>query len=458
MRRAEDCLAELRAACGPQAVLAGSELPDRSFADYSGEPGARPFALLRPADTSQVAAMLRICQAHGQPVVPQGGLTGLAGGACCRPQDMALSLERMNRIEAVDEVSATLTAQAGCVLQVAQQAAADHGFLLALDLGARGSCTLGGNIATNAGGNRVIRYGTARDQLLGLEAVLADGRVVGGLHAMVKNNSGYDWRHLMAASEGTLGVITRLVFKLHPRPAHTGTAWCGLAGFDAATTLLRRARAELGAVSVFEVMWPGFLHFMLERAEGLRRPLAGEHGLHVLLESEGDAAAFEAFLARMLEEGVIEDAALAQSHAEAQALWAIRDATAGFPRWLPGMAAFDVSFPIRRIGEVAARCQALLNERWPGGTHLFFGHLGDGNLHVISHMAGMDEDLRHAIEHAVYDLTREFGGSVSAEHGIGTLKRKVLGHCRSADELAAMRSLKAALDPAGILNPGKLLV
>lgn len=453
----------LRHALGDDVVATGAALDGRRHIDWSGAPGATPRAVLRPRDTAHLAEALRICHAYGQSVVPQGGLTGLAGGACCSADDVAISLERMNAIEDIDPVSCTITVQAGAVLQAVQDAADAAGFLFALDLGARGSCMIGGNLATNAGGNRVIRYGTMRDQLLGIEAVLADGSVVSGLHKMVKNNTGYELKHLLCGSEGTLGIITRAVLRLRPKPKAVATAWCGLPGFDAVTTLLQRAQAQLsGGVSAFEVMWPSYLDFTMAKVPGLRAPLGTPHAFHVLMENAGSDAerhltAFDEFLEQMLGEGVIEDATIARSQADARALWAVRDATANFPTLMPGLVSFDVSFAIRDIGRAAAECDALLREGWPGCTALVYGHLGDGNLHLIAHVPGADTQPVHAIETAVYDLVRRYGGAVSAEHGIGTLKRSVLGHTRSEAELAAMHAIKAALDPKGILNPGKVL-
>ena len=450
-------------ALGPDLVTVGDAIPDRRHEDWSGAPGVRPAALMRPRTTEDLSRMLAICQEHGQAVVPQGGLTGLAGGACCAPGQVAVTLERMNRIEEVDAVSGTMTVQAGATLEAVQNAADEAGFLFPLDLGARGSCTIGGNLSTNAGGNRVIRYGTMRDQLLGVEAVLANGSVLSGLHKMVKNNTGYDMRHLFAGAEGTLGVVTRAVLRLQPKPLSVATAWCGLPSYEAVTTLLRRAKAELpGGVSAFEVMWPSYLDFMLSRVKSLRQPLPDRHPMNVLMESAGSDAqhhgpAFEAFLARMMEEGIITDAALAHSHADARGLWAIRDATGEFPILLPGMAAYDVSFAIGDIGRAAIECEAQLRERWPDSVALVYGHLGDGNLHVIAHVDGGGDAVNAQIDQVVYGIVRRYHGAVSAEHGIGSLKRKVLGHTRSEAELAAMRAIKAALDPKGILNPGKVL-
>jgi FAD/FMN-containing dehydrogenase len=451
----------LRDTLGAHVVQLPPDYQGRRFADWSGKPCAEPVAFVRPRSTAEVAEALRICHAHRQPVVTQGGLSGLAGGACLLGGEVALSLERMNAIEAIDTVSATMTVQCGAALQTVQEAAQEAGFLFPLDLGARGSCTIGGNLATNAGGNRVIRYGMMRDQVLGIEAVLADGSVVGGLNKMIKNNTGYDLRHLLVGSEGTLAVITRAVLRLRPQPSAVSTAWCGLPDYGAVTTLLARAQAGLPAgVSAFEVMWPGYYEFVLGHLPELRRPLQGRHAYYVLLESSGadaprQAEAFEAFLAGLLEEGVLADAALAASHADAQAFWAIRDAPGEYPRILPGHVAFDVSFAICDVGEAARRCDAALRARWPEAVILVYGHLGDGNIHIVVKAAA--PATAEQIESVVYGITRELNGSVSAEHGIGTKKLEVLGFSRSVADLAAMRAVKAALDPLGLLNPGKLL-
>lgn len=457
-------IATLIAALGDDVVATGAAMPDRRYIDWSGARGERPLALIRPRTTEALAQALRICNDHAQPVVPQGGLTGLAGAACCQANEVAISLERMNRIEEIDAVSATMTVQAGATLQSVQEAAEAAGFMFALDLGARGTCTIGGNLATNAGGNRVIRYGTMRDQLLGVEAVLADGSVVSGLHKMVKNNTGYDLRHLLAGSEGTLGIVTRAVLKLRSRPQILSTALCGLASFEAVTRLLHQGQQQLaGGISAFEVMWPSYLDYMLAHINGLRAPLSGRHGLYVLMENAGTdaerhAVAFEEFLARMHDSGVIEDAALARSHADARALWTLRDSTAELPLLLPGMTSFDVSFAIGEIGRAAEACRTMLQARWPGCIALFYGHLGDGNLHLIVQAEGGNPEVMRQIDTAVYDLVRRFGGSVSAEHGIGTLKQSVLPFSRTEGELAAMRAIKAALDPKHILNRGKVFM
>ena len=459
-----DAVAALRAALGHEVVLLPHEFAGRKNADWSRMPCAEPVALARPRSTEQVARIMAICHAHRLPVVTQGGLTGLTGGACLHGGELALSLELMNGIEAIDTVSGTMTVLAGTPLQTVQVAADEAGFLFPLDLGARGSCTIGGNLATNAGGNRVIKYGMMREQALDIEAVLADGSIVGGLHSMIKNNTGYDLRNLLIGSEGTLGVITRAVLRLRPKPQAVSTAFCGLPNYQAVTTLLSRAQAGLPAgVSAFEVMWPGYHDFVTSRMPELRAPLAGRHAYYVLLESSGadparQAEAFEAFLGEQLEDGILEDAALASTESDALAFWAIRDAPGEYPRFIPGRVSFDVSFAIAEVGLAADRCEAALRARWPNATILIYGHLGDGNLHIVVHEPDWPASAAREVQNVVYGITGEMGGSVSAEHGIGSKKLRVLGLTRTPADLAAMRAIKLALDPLWILNPGKLLV
>ncbi|MEC5409231.1 FAD-binding oxidoreductase [Paraburkholderia sp. MPAMCS5] len=461
--RSDAAIAALREALGADVVSAPPEFGSRQVADWSGTPAVQPVALVRPRTTDEVATALRICHQHRQPVVTQGGMTGHAGGACVLNDEIALSLERMNGVVEIDPVSATMTVLAGTPLQVVQEAADQAGFMFALDLGARGSCTIGGNISTNAGGNRVIRYGMMRDQVLDVEAVLADGSVIGGERKMIKNNTGYDLRNLLAGSEGTLAVITRAVLRLRAKPRAVSTAWCGMPGYEAVTTLLGRAQERLPAgVSAFEVMWPSYCNFIRARMPELRVPLAGDHAYYVLLEScgadpERQAAAFEEFLADMLEAGVIADAAIAQSESDAAAFWAIRDAPGEYPRLIPGRISFDISFAVAQAGEAAQRCDERLRARWPQATILVYGHLGDGNLHVVVQEPGWTAETIGEVQRVVYELTAEMSGSVSAEHGIGEEKLKVLPLSRSPAELAAMKAIKLALDPYNLLNPGKVI-
>jgi FAD/FMN-containing dehydrogenase len=458
-----EAIGALRETLGADVVALPDEFGDRRVVDWSGLPGETPLAIVRPRTTDEVAQALAICTRYRQPVVTQGGLTGLVGGANARGGEIALSLDRMNRIVEIDEVSGTMTVEAGVALQTVQEAASAAGFYFPLDLGARGSCSIGGNLATNAGGNRVIKYGMMRDQVLGVEAVLASGAVIGDLNKMIKNNSGYDLRHLLIGSEGTLAVITRVVLRVRPKPTVTATAWCGLPDFDSVTTLLTRAQAGLApGVSAFEVMWAGYHDAVLANLRQLRAPLADAHPFYVLLESVGaDPArhneAFEEFLGAMLEDGVVTDAAIASSEAHARDFWAIRDAPGEYQRFIPNHAAYDVSFSIAQVGDAAQRCEARLRERWPDALVMTYGHLGDGNIHIVVDVPGMGKHDHDEIDRVVYDVTREFEGSISAEHGIGTKKREYLPRSRSESDIAAMRAIKLALDPLGLLNPGKVV-
>jgi FAD/FMN-containing dehydrogenase len=458
----------LREALGEACVATDSELLERHGRDWSVVPPQPPLAVVRPRSTAEVATALRLCHAHGQPVVTQGGRTGVSGGAVPGAGDIALSLDRLSGIEAIDQAAATMTVRAGTALEVVQNAALEAGFFCPLDLGARGSCAIGGNIATNAGGNRVVRYGMTRQMVLGLEVVLADGTVLEMLNTMLKNNAGFDLKQLFIGSEGQLGVITRAVLKLEPLPVSSATAYCGLAGFAAAVGFLGRARSGLsGLLSSFELMWPDYYDLIVGTpgkpgAPGIRPPLAGRHGMYVLIETQGgdpatDQDRFERFMEGCLEDGLIEDAALAQSHEDARAFWAVRDATAEFSALMGKRTEFDLGLPIARIGDCTRDLQSALEQRWPGAMIIFYGHLGDGNIHLQVATPGVEPHPGHAIEELVYAIMRDHGGTVTAEHGLGSLKAPFLGHCRSEAEIALMRTLKGTLDPKGILNRGKVL-
>ena len=459
---AEDLLAALREALGDQAVAAGADVPERNRSDWSPLPPVTPLAVVRPATPEGVAAAMRLAHRHGVPVVPQGGLTGLAGGARPVAGGIALSLERLVGIEEIDADAATMTVRAGTTLEAAQLAAADVGFLLALDLGARGSCAIGGNLSTNAGGNRVIRYGMAREMVLGLEVVLPDGTLVTGLNKMLKNNAGYDLKQLFLGSEGTLGIITRAVLRLWPLPRVTMAAMCGLADYAAVLRLLRAARQGLGPIlSAFEVMWPDYWDMATGRVPHVRRPLAGPHGFYVLVEAQGsdalDERRFESWLEAQLEAGILEDAAVAGSLREVRDFWATRDAAAEFKTVLGEHASYDIGLPVAAMDDYARDCRSALAEALPGCAAFFYGHIADGNMHIIALVPGAAAQPFDAMDEIVYAQVRRHGGTVSAEHGIGTKKKPYLPYARSEPEIALMRRLKAALDPAGLLNPGKVV-
>lgn len=456
-------LNELRGAVGAEQVLAGIDLDARYLGDWmTAAPAGTPLAVVRPKTSAEVSAVMKLCHAARVPVVPQGGLTGLAGGAVPVPGCVALSLERMSQIDEIDPAAATLSAHAGTPLQTIQEAAHAAGFLFPLDLGARGSCRIGGNLSTNAGGNRVLRYGMTRDLVLGLEVVLADGTVLTHMNKMLKNNTGYDLKQLFIGSEGTLGVITRVVLRLYPQPRSTCTALCAVDDYAAVLRLLHHVKSSLGGtLSAFEMMWPDFYECAIVGLPHLGEPLARGQGGYVLIEAMGtdqtsDQARFEAVLSEAIEMGCVRDAVVAQNETDARALWKVRDASGEFHRTFWPHVGFDVSIPTGQLGDFVAACKARLTERWPEVETVFFGHVGDANVHIAVRV-GRDVQPETAIEQTVYGLVGEWQGSISAEHGIGLLKRPYLRHSRQPAELALMRQIKQALDPLGILNPGKVL-
>lgn len=457
-------LIELRAAVGADQVLHGAGLDQRYLGDWmTSAPAGTPLAVVRPETTAEVSAILKACHAYRVPVVPQGGLTGLAGGAVPVQGCVALSLERMSRIEGIDPAAATLTAHAGTPLQTIQEAAHEAGFLFPLDLGARGSCRIGGNLSTNAGGNRVLRYGMARDLVLGLEVVLADGTVLTHMNKMLKNNTGYDLKQLFIGSEGTLGVITRVVLRLYPQPRSTCTALCAVEDYAAVLRLLNHVKSSLGStLSAFEMMWPDFYECAVTGLPHLGEPLPRGQGGYILVEAMGtdqtpDQERFETVLGEAIEMGCVRDAVIAQNETDARALWSVRDASGEFHRTFWPHVGFDVSIPTGQLGDFVAACKARLQAHWPRAETVFFGHVGDSNVHIAVRV-GRDAQPEAAIEEVVYGLVGEWQGSISAEHGIGLLKRPYLKYSRQPAELALMWRIKQALDPLGILNPGKVLM
>jgi FAD/FMN-containing dehydrogenase len=457
----DDLCTRLREVLGPAGCLAGDDVTDRYAADWSGS-GHRPAIVLRPACTEQASAALRLCHAVGQPLAVQGGMTGLVSGAVPQPGEIALSLERMNRVLSLDPVGATMTVEAGVPLQAVQQAAQAQDLFFAVDIGARGSCQIGGNVAMNAGGNRVLRYGATRENVLGLEVVLADGTVVSAMNTLLKNNTGYDVKHLFIGSEGTLGVVTRAVLRLYRRPRSRVTALCALGGFEQVAQLLQAMGERFGGMlSSFEVMWRDYYRFVADRVPGNRAPLHTSHPLYCLVELLGgdearDQEALEAFLAEVHERRLIADAVLARSLADADDFWRLRDSSAEAARRLVHFIGFDVSLPVAEMADFVQRSDAAVKVLFPSAVNLFYGHVGDCNLHVISTFDPARPETKERIYEAVYAEVQRKKGSVSAEHGIGMQKRPFLALSRSPQEIALMRTLKAALDPKGILNPGRI--
>ncbi|QVM84733.1 FAD-binding oxidoreductase [Novosphingobium decolorationis] len=448
-------LAALRAALGEAQVLGPDAIAPRYFDDETGGTHGAPVGLVRPGSTQEVSEVLRLCLAAGQAVVVQGGRTGLTRAALPRTGELVLSLERLNRIEDVDATSGTMTLGAGTVLQVAQDAAAEAGWRLAVDIGARGSCTIGGMIATNAGGHQVFRHGMMRAHVLGLEAVLADGSVVSAMQPMLKNNTGYDWKHLLIGAEGTLGVVTRALLRLQPGVAGHETALCALPDYTALVRLLALLQARLGPrLASFEAMWDDFLSQAVAVSD-LRAPFEQAWPCCVLVETEGpEDGALGAALEEAWAQGLLGDALLAQSGPERARFWAYRDAIGEITRGMALFEPFDVGAPTAQIGALVEAIRARLAQELGLTRMVCFGHVADGNLHIALELAC--EDQRHAAEAVIYAAVRAAGGTVSAEHGIGLLKRGWLGHTRSADEIALMRRLRGALDPHAILNPGRI--
>ena len=462
--------AALRLAVGADQVLTDGDLSAYEL-DWRKRYRGRALAVVRPACTSEVAAVVRACAVHGVGLVAQGGNTGLVGGSVPDGSgaQVLLNLTRMNRVRAIDAPNLTLTADAGCVLQAVQEAAADEGLLFPLSLAAEGSCTIGGNLATNAGGTQVLRYGNARELCLGLEVVTAAGEVWNGLSGLRKDNTGYDLRDLFIGSEGTLGVITAATLKLYPQPAARTTALAALSSLDAATHLLQLVRARLGSsLTGFEVMSQYALGLVRSHFPQLAQPLPPA-AWTVLLEqsdseSEGHARMrFEALLESALDRDLISDAAVAGSIEQSRAMWSLRESIP-MAQVLEGPnIKHDISLPISSIPRFVAGTDAALAKAFPGVRLVNFGHLGDGNLHynvqapMTCDAAAFLRDCEPAVNALVYDAVDALGGSISAEHGIGTLKREELAQRKSPVALTLMRAIKQALDPRNIMNPGRVL-
>ena len=454
-------IAELIDALGEKQVLLGDDVHNRSAGIWRMDT-IKAKAIVRPRSTEEVSTALKICNARGQSVIAHGGLTGLVESAITSEDDIALSLEAMDKIEEINMIDRTMLVESGAILQRIQEAADDAGMLFPLDLGGRGSCTIGGNISTNAGGNRVVRYGMVRDMVLGLEVVLADGTVLSSLSGMIKNNAGYDLKHMFIGSEGSLGVVTRAVLRLREKPKSEVTAFVATDEFSKLEQLLKRMDSGLsGRLSAFEVMWNNFYKIVTTPPAKQTPPLAHDYPYYVLIEllggnQAGDQELMESLLSECLEEGVILDAVLASSGAQRQELWAMRDDVEQVQRLGFGCT-FDVSMRVSRMQAYVAEVNRRMKEAF-GDYHLItFGHMGDGNLHFYAAVGTYSPEIRQRVESAVYEPLADIGGSVSAEHGIGLEKKPWLGICRSEDEITVMQKLKQALDPKGILNPGKII-
>jgi FAD/FMN-containing dehydrogenase len=455
-------LGSIKHIVGDNGLLTGTDVSARPL-DWRGQGKREALAIVRPRTTKEVSDVLKLCNSAGQKVIPLGGLTGLVHGTDSAPDDILLSLERMTDIESIDPLGKTLTVQAGVPLQKVQEAAAKSGMQFPLDLGARGSCTIGGNIATNAGGNQVLRYGMMREQVLGLEVVLADGTILNSMNTLLKNNAGYDLKHLFIGSEGTLGIVTRAVLRLRPRALSTNTALIAIDTFDNLTSFFVLMGEQLaGALTAFEVMWHD--HYKLIAVDSGRHtaPLHANHAYYVIVEQQGahperDKEQFSAALEMAAEQELLVDAVLAQSETQAQSIWNIREDIEGLAMALMPACVFDISLPIKEMDSYIQTLTANIIKTWGATSRaIVFGHLGDSNLHVIISVGNGNSDTVEAINDFVYGPLQQIGGSVSAEHGIGLEKKKYLTLSRSGEEITIMEQLKQTLDPKNILNPNKI--
>jgi FAD/FMN-containing dehydrogenase len=467
-----DAIARIKAVVGERGWTTDAAEMHPHLVEWRGYYEGRAQMVVRPANTAEVAEVVRICHDARLPITPQGGNTSMCGGSVPLEdgEEIVLSLARMNTVRAIDTVNYTMTVEAGCVLQTLQATAAEADRYFPLSLAAEGSCMIGGNLSTNAGGTNVLRYGNAKELVLGLEVVLPDGRVWDGLLGLRKDNTGYDLKQLFLGAEGTLGIITAAVLKLFPKPRAIHAAFCAVRDVPAAMELLGRARSESGdRVETFELISRLVIDLILKHIPGTTDPLAERHQHYVLLElvttAEDDDAlgeSFEAILGQAMEDGLVLDAAIAQSEQQRQAFWALRENGSESQKLEGASIKHDISVPVSAIPTFYEDAWKAVQEIEPQARLVAFGHAGDGNLHYnIAEPEGGDRavflEKWGAINQAVHDTVHAYHGSISAEHGIGRLKREEMTRYKSEVELDVMKTIKAALDPRGLMNPGKVI-
>ncbi|MEP7154613.1 MAG: FAD-binding oxidoreductase [Betaproteobacteria bacterium] len=463
-----ELIEQLRAIVGTAGMITDEADLAPYLRDWRGNYLGKAAAVVRPANTGEVAAVVQVCAAHNVPMVPQGGNTGLVGGGIPDSSGNAIiiSLKRMNRIREVDLANNAMTVEAGCILQAVQEAATGNDRHFPLSLAAEGSCTIGGNLSTNAGGTAVLRYGNARDLVLGIEAVTPDGRIWNGLKALRKDNTGYDLKHLLMGAEGTLGIITAAVVKLYPKAQHTCTALVAVASPATAVDLLATLQAAMGdRLTGFEMMSRVCIDHVIKHFPATAEPFEQAHDWQVLVELTDtlkDAKLEDALAVALepaFEAGTALDAVIASSESQSQALWNIREHIPEAEKLQGRSVKHDISVPISRIAEFIERGDTALNAAFPQAQVICFGHLGDGNLHYNLSFPGTvpTEAQSKSANGIVYALLDELHGSISAEHGLGQMKREEITRHKSAVELDMMRAIKKALDPKEIMNPGKVL-
>ncbi len=454
-----DAVAEIAALVGADRIIPAESVAQRSTSYWNSAP-MQAKAIVAPRSTEEAAKILRWCNDHDQTVVTQGGLTNCVSAVEPDRDDIVVSFEKMNNIIEIDRVGCTATVEGGAILQTVQEQIAAEGLYFPLDLGARGSCTIGGNVATNAGGINVLRYGMMRNLVLGLEVVLADGTVVSSMNRMMKNNAGYDVKQLFIGTEGTLGLVTRVVLRLFPLPSSRQTALVATDDFDKVIALLRKLQSDLaGTLSAYEVMW-GEYYRAVTQEEGHRAPLSREYSFYVVVQADGseqlaDAERFESVLGSALEEELLLDAVIAKSDADSADIWRIREDFEACLTPAPSYL-YDVSLPLRDMESYGEAVVRGVNEQWPDGRCYIMGHMADGNLHLFV-QPYVDGDNYARSNEIVYEPLRKIGGSVSAEHGIGMDKLAWLPLSRTPTEISLMKLMKKSLDPNNILNRGRVL-
>lgn len=448
-----DLIENFRAELANGSVLTGDDVAARSCDPFTHQPPGSP-ALLRPRTTAELASILSQCHDAGQPVVIHGGCTGVAGGTLAGEEELVISIERMNRILDIDPITSTMTVEAGVPIEAVQLAAAEHGLFYPIDLGSKGTATVGGTIATNAGGNRVIRWGMTRQNVLGLEVVLADGTVLNLLNRFLKNNTGYDLKQMFIGSEGTLGVVCKAVLRLVPKPTTQNVALVSLTSYDQVLELLGRART-LQQLSAFEVMWQDY--YAMVATDPARRVVDPAAAFYVLLETMGcdetaDEAAFSGLLERAFDDGLVADAVIASSGKQIEDIWRVREGSEILVREMGPFVSFDISVDIRRADEFVEAVRTALTETFGTFKSVAFGHLGDSNIHIGVHVGPDTPSRTTEIETCVYGVLLRFGGALTAEHGIGTIKRSFLPQHVTPAAFATMLQLRHALDPDRLIN------
>ncbi|NLP32705.1 MAG: FAD-binding oxidoreductase [Oligella ureolytica] len=440
-------------------LITDESLYTQFLTDFTDIKAGKPLAVFRPKTTEQVAGIMSACTEYGIKAVVQGGLTGLAAGATVQDGEVIINLGQMKQVVEFDEIGGTLCVESGMVLEEVCQLVESKGWYFPLDLGARGSCQIGGNVSTNAGGNRVLRYGTTRDLVMGIEVVLPDGTVLDMLRRLIKNNTGLDLKHLFIGTEGRFGIITKVMLRLFPKPERRYSALLAMNRFEQITDLLKFSRASMAQLSSFEVMWKNYITVASE-VTGSAIPFDGAYQYYVLVEIEGAdsprlEADFQHFLERALEQELADDAILPQNISQSQALWTLRDASAEAMRARAPYLAFDIGIPLKDMSRFIDEVEAAIARDYPDIECQLFGHLGDGNLHLTT--AKMREEDFMPVEELVYQITERYNGSITAEHGIGMIKKPFLHYSRSEEELKVMAQIRNLLNPNNALNNGRVI-